>query len=190
MTVPLTIPMDHADLALTHGPTHYGGAIDAHGYARDVLHRALMSYPFLDRLPASIILRLVPGLPECVVTCRDGDAILDRTIAFLALAGEPKGIVPIVVNNRISISADQMYPGLLNEAEYIVLEPHTDEAHPGRRYIAWVTEYIYGDVDDRMAGPWYAASPMAALCAAVDYREQRQMGEPFGEESFPDEGTP
>jgi|GEM_PF-1749176 len=190
MTVPLTIPMDHADLALTHGPTHYGGAIDAHGYARDVLHRALMSYPFLDRLPASIILRLVPGLPECVVTCRDGDALAEYTLSFLSLTEHPETPLVPTVGTRLSFSDEQISRALLDPSEYIVLEPHTDEAHPGRRYIAWVTEYIYGDVDDRMAGPWYAASPMAALCAAVDYREQRQMGEPFGEESFPDEGTP
>jgi hypothetical protein len=177
-TALLTIQIDHSDLAQRYGPLIPGAAIDAHGYASAVVMRARIPYPFLDDLPASLILRLVPDLPEQVMTCRDGDELADRTIAFLGLAGErPEDPPEIEVLGRVSFSAEMLYPDLLDEDEYIVLEPHADAAHPGRKFAAWVTELIYGDVDDRRAGPWFGASPMAALCAAMDYLEQLALGE-------------
>jgi hypothetical protein len=179
-TATLTILIDHADLAAKHAPQAPGGAMNAHAYAREVVIRARVPYPFLDHIPAAVILRLVPGLPEQVMTCMDGEVLLDRTIAFLALAGEHPEEPPLIeVLERISFSAEMVYPDLLDAGEYIVLEPHADEAHPGHKYAAWVTELIYGDVDDRSAGPWYGASPMAALCAALDWLEQVvSLGEP------------
>lgn len=177
-TATLTILIDHADLAATYAPQHHGGPIDAHAYATEVVTRARIPYPFLDHVPAALILRLIPGLPEQVVTCRDGDAILDRTFAFLGLAGEDSEAPAPEVRERISIAAGQIYPDILDPAEYIVLEPHADPAHPGRLFVSWVTELIHGDVDDRTAGPWFGASPMASLCAALDWREQDSIGEP------------
>lgn len=178
-TALLTIAIDHADLAAKYAPQHHGGPIDAHAYASEVVMRARIPYPFLDHLPAAVILRLVPGLPEQVITCRDGDELADRTIAFLSLAGEHPEDPPLIeVLERVSFSAEMVYPDLLDADEYIVLEPHVDEAHPGRKFAAWVTELIYGDVDDRTAGPWFGASPMAALCAAMDWLEQVTLGEP------------
>ncbi|MEI7772922.1 MAG: hypothetical protein WCI67_23230 [Chloroflexales bacterium] len=174
-TALLTIQIDHTDLAAKHGPQAPGGAMNAHAYAAEVVMRARIPYPFLAELPAPVILRLVPGLPEQVMTCRDGDALAAHAVAFLG--GYASEGPEIAVLGRLAFSPEQLYADLQPQGELVVLEPHRDPAHPGHRYVAWLTELIYGDVDDRTAGPWFAASPMAALCAAIDHMCQLSLGE-------------
>lgn len=168
----LALDLDHSDLALQYDQ----GRLHESVYADEVISRACAAYPFLGSVPEMTVLRLVNGLPDAVRCARDGRPLSDRVVAYLGLA---QGELPAVdqVRDRVIFHADQFVLGLFGYDEMLALDGYYNPEHPGRRYVAWLTELPDGDLDDRTLGPWFGATPYGALAAACDGLQQFALGE-------------
>lgn len=166
--VTLTLTVDTTDL----DARYVAHEISPAEYALHVVTRSRVAYPVLAELEATDLLRLVPGLPEAVTTALAGETLAALTTGFLSLGGAT------AVTTRMVFPADLFGADAFATDEELVLKPHADPAHPGHQFVAWLTELSAGDLDDRTAGPWFAATPQAALVAALDEMHQFALGEP------------